>query len=177
MMKIHQLDATAADSARTQLVDLLLDAVANGASLGYLAGLTPQEADQYWRGVSAALAAGSRVLLVAAHEGTLVGTVQLALCQRPNGSHRAEVQKMMVHSRVRRRGIGSVLLRAVEAEARELRRNLLFLDTEAGSGAEQLYHGLGYTRVGEVPDYAASPGGQLRAAAIYYKSLLTPELA
>jgi acetyltransferase len=176
-MKIHRLDAPAADGARTQLADLLLDAVANGASLGYLAGLTPQEADRYWRGVSAALAAGSRVLLAAAHEGTLVGTVQLALCVHPNGSHRAELQKMMVHSRVRRRGIGSVLLRAAEAEARELRRNLLFLDTEAGSGAEQLYHGLGYTRVGEVPDYAASPGGELRATAIYYKSLLPPEFA
>jgi acetyltransferase len=123
-MKIERLDAAAAVGARTQLVGLLLDALANGASMGL-----------------------------------------------------AAVQKMMVHSRVRRRGIGSVLLRAVEAEALALGRELLFLDIEAGSGAEQLYRWLGYTCVGEVPDYATSPGGQLRPAAIYYKNLLSPELA
>jgi acetyltransferase len=176
-MKIQQLDAGAADGARTQLADLLLDAVANGASMGFLAGLKPTDADHYWQGVCAALAGGSRVLLAASHEGTLLGTVQLDLCQRPAGSHRAEVQKMMVHSRVRRRGIGSVLLRAVEAEALALGRELLFLDIEAGSGAEQLYRWLGYTCVGEVPDCAASAGGQLRPTAVYYKNLLSPELA
>jgi acetyltransferase len=166
-MKILELDAAAADGARTQLVDLLLDAVANGASMGIPAGMTSRDADDYWQGVCAALAGGSRVLLAASHEGTLVGTVQLDLCQRPAGSHRAEVQKMMVHSRVRRRGIGSVLLRAVEAEALALGRELLFLDIEAGSGAEQLYRWLGYTCVD------AQPG----PTAIYYKNLLSPELA
>ena len=59
-------------------------------------------------------------------------------------------------SRARRRGIGSVLLRAAEAETRALGRTLLFLDTEAGSAAETLYHGLGYTRVEALVD-AASP--------------------
>jgi acetyltransferase len=176
-MKIHRLDAAAADGARTQLVDLLLDAVANGASMGFLAGMTSRDADHYWQGVSGLLAGGSRVLLAASHEGTLFGTVQLDLCQRPNDSHRAEVQTMMVHSRVRRRGIGGVLLRAVEAEALELGRKLLFLDIESGSGAEQLYRWLGYTCAGEVPDHVSGPDGKLPPSAIYYKNLLSPELA
>jgi acetyltransferase len=176
-MKICKLDAAACREARFQLVDLLLDAVANGAAPGFLSGSGSQAAERYWSGVETAVAEGSRLLLAAAHEGTLVATVQLDLCQRPNGSHRAEVQKMMVHSRVRRRGLGSVLLRAVEAEARELRRPLLFLDTEAGSGAEQLYHCLGYTRVGEIPANAGAPGGRLQPTAIYYKSLFAPEAA
>ena len=176
-MKIHKLDATACADVQAQLADLLLDAVAHGASLGFLSGLDAREARRYWDGVRAAVADGSRVLLAAAHEGTLLGTVQLDLCQKANGRHRAEVRKIMVHSRVRRRGLGGVLLRAAEAEARLLRRGLLFLDIEAGSGAEQLYHGLGYTRVGEVPDYACTPGGALRPTAIYYKTLLATEHA
>jgi len=173
-MKICKLDASAIDQAQAQLADLLLDAVADRASLGFLSSIDREEADAYWRGVRSAVAAGTRVLLAAAHEGMLLGAVQLDLCQKPNGLHRAELQKMMVHHRVRRRGIGGVLLRAAEAEALELRRGLLFLDTEAGSGAEQLYLGLGYTRVGEVPDYACSPDGRWHPTAIYYKSLFAP---
>ncbi|WP_296952270.1 GNAT family N-acetyltransferase [uncultured Massilia sp.] len=176
-MKICKLDAMACAAALDQLDDLLLDAVAHGASLGFLAGVDGGEARRYWDGVRAAVADGTHVLLAAAHEGTLVGTVQLALCQKANGRHRAEVQKMIVHSRVRRRGLGSVLLRAAEAEARALNRGLLFLDTEAGSGAEQLYRDLGYTRVGEVPDYACTPGGKWHPTAIYYKTLFAPESA
>jgi acetyltransferase len=173
-MKIYKLDAGGCMEARAQLVDLLLDAVAGGASLGFLEDLGTAEAVHYWNGVRTALAEGSRLLLVAAHEGMMVGTVQLDLCRRANGGHRAELQKMMVHSRVRRRGLGSVLLRAAEAEALELGRGLLYLDTEAGSGAEHLYRGLGYTRVGEIPDYACTPGGNWHPTAIYYKSLFAP---
>jgi len=177
-MKIHQLDARAAIDARDQLADLLLDAVGHGGALGFDPGLGRQDAERYWHGVTAALADGSRILLAATHEGTLLGTVQLALCQRPGGGHRAEVKKMMVHTRVRRRGIGSVLLRAAEAEARERQRDLLFLDTEAGSGAEQLYHDLGYTRVDAAPQHAAAAAGaQPRPSAVYTKSLLMPETA
>jgi acetyltransferase len=176
-MKIYKLDAAACREARAQLVDLLLDAVANGAAPGFLSGAGSQAAERYWSSVEAAVAAGSRLLLAAGHEGTLVGTVQLDLCQRPDGSRRAEVQKMMVHSRVRRRGLGSVLLRAVEAEALALRRPLLFLDTEAGSGAEQLYHCLGYTRVGEIAGHASAPGACPHSTVVYHKSLLAPEAA
>jgi acetyltransferase len=176
-MRICKLDAGACSEARSQLVGLLLDAVAHGASLGFLAGVGSVEAGRYWDGVRAAVAGGRSLLLAAAHEGTLVGTVQLDLCQRPNGGHRAEVRKMMVHSRARRRGLGSVLLRAVEAEALALGRGLLFLELEAGSGAEQLYHCLGYTRAGEIPGYACTPGGRLHPTAIYYKSLYAPEAA
>lgn len=169
-MKIELLSAPALDAVRPQLVDLLLDVLAQGASMGIPACLSAHEADQYWRAVKAGLLDGTRMLLGAAHEGTLVGIVQLELYRRPGGCDGAELQTMMVHSRVRRRGIGSVLLRAAEAETRALGRTLLFLDTEAGSAAEALYHGLGYTRVEALAD-DASP------TAIYYKSLLMPELA
>jgi acetyltransferase len=173
-MKIQILDTRACGAMRAQLVDLLLDAVAHGGWLGMPTPVDSGAARRYWDGVDARVADGSCLLLAAVHEGTLVGAVQLDLCRQPHGEKQAEVQKMMVHSRARRRGIGSVLLRAVEAEAKALGRDLLFLDTEAGSGAEQLYHGLGYTCVAEMPEAACIPHGDARPTAIYYKTLLTP---
>ena len=59
----------------------------------------------------------------------------------------------------------------VELRARELDRGLLYLDTEAGSGAEAFYRRAGYTFIGGLPEYACSPEGEWRANAIYYKTL------
>ena len=172
-MIIRRLDARAIGEVHTQLATLLLDAVADGFSLGFLAGLDDQQLDAYWSSVAADVARGSRVLLAAERNGLLVGTVQLDLCQKPNGSNRAEVQNMLVHCTMRRRGVGYALLEAAEVEALALRRGLLFLDTEAGSGAEHLYRKAGYTRVGELPEYCCSPNGHWRATAIYYKTLFS----
>lgn len=172
-MIIRRLDARAISEVRTQLATLLLDAVADGHSLGFLAGLDDLQLDDYWRGVQREVARGTRVLLAAERTGVLVGSVQLDLCQQPNGGNRAELQKLLVHCTMRRRGVGTALLQAAEVEALSLRRGLLFLDTEAGSGAERLYGKAGYTRVGELPEYSSTPNGHWRATAIWYKTLFS----
>src|SRR5712692_2919645 len=106
-LTIELLDAEAAVRHQRARAELLEDAVDNGASIGFLTPLAPGEADAYWRTVVAAIRAGSRVLGVARDAGgALVGTAQLDLCTRPNGRHRAEAMKVIVHTRARRRGIG-----------------------------------------------------------------------
>jgi acetyltransferase len=172
-MKIYPLDAAEMTRKLPQLAALLMDAVANGSAVGFLSSLDAKQASAYWEEVRAAVDSGGRVLLVAEERGAVIGTAQLDLCQRANGRNRAEVMKMLVHSAARRRGIASVLLRALEEEARERRRGLIFLDTEAGSAAEELYTGLGYTRLGELPEYACTPHGEWRATAIYFKTLFS----
>jgi acetyltransferase len=169
---ILPVDLSAYPRVRPALVALLQDAVAHGASLGFLSDIDDGEAGCFWDGVAAAVGQGSRVLLVAEDgRGLVRGTVQLDLCMKKNGINRAEVQKLMVHSGARRAGIASALMRAAEEEARRLERGLVFLDTEAGSGAEGLYRALGYTYLGGLPEYACSPDGEWRANAIYYKTL------
>lgn len=174
-MQVRMLDISGATAHAAQLRGLLLDAVAHGASVGFVMPLAEAAADAYWRDVRDAVAAGSRILLVAWRDHVMVGTVQLDLCTKPNGINRAEVQKLLVHSGARRMGVATALMAAAEMQALALRRGLLFLDTEAGSDAEALYRQLGYTRVGELPEYCATPGGAWRATAIYYKTLFVRE--
>ena len=153
------------------LSDLLIDAVESGASVGFLAPLSREAAQQYWRQVLGSVGEGLRVW-VADLGGEVVGSVQLALCERENGVHRAEVQKLFVLRSSRGRGLARRLMEEAEAYARRDGRTLLVLDTEAGSDAETVYRRLGWTRVGEIPQYAASPDGTLHATAYYYKRVM-----
>jgi ribosomal protein S18 acetylase RimI-like enzyme len=172
--RIESLTADATAAHLPALVGVLQDAVDDGASVGFLPPLESAEAADYWRSVAAALQDGSRRLLVAFHPDPalgLVGAVQLDLATRPNGLHRAEVAKLLVHRAARRRGIGRALMLALEAEARRLGRTTLVLDTRAGDPSELLYQSLGYTRAGLIPQYARSATGALDATVYYYKLL------
>jgi ribosomal protein S18 acetylase RimI-like enzyme len=169
---IERLRAVDVEHELPRLVALLQDSVDDGASVGFLPPLGEPESAEYWREVSTAVAAGSRVLLVArVADGGLVGTVQLDLATRPNGRHRAEVAKLMVHRTARRRGLGRGLMLAIEAEAKRLGRTTLVLDTRAGDPSERLYAALGYQRAGLIPRYAASADGTLHTTAFYYRLL------
>jgi GNAT superfamily N-acetyltransferase len=155
---------------RGQLSALLVDCVDGGASVSFMHPLTPERADAFWRGVAAGVAAGERALLVAEDDsGTIVGTVQLILDQPENQPHRADLAKMLVHRRSRRRGIAERLMLAAEDIARETGKTLLVLDTVTGGDAERLYARLGWQRVGVVPDYALWPSGGLCATTYFFR--------
>jgi ribosomal protein S18 acetylase RimI-like enzyme len=169
---IEALDATALRARERELIDILVDCVDGGASVGFLPPLATGEAAAYWRGVAGALSDGSRVLLVAgAPGGPADGTVQLDLAMRANGLHRAEVVRLLVHRRARRGGLGRALMVAIEAEARRLDRTTLVLDTREGDPSERLYRSLGWQRAGVIPRYARSANGALDGSAFYYKLL------
>jgi acetyltransferase len=176
---IESLSAEGAARHRAQLSALLRDAVDSGASVGFLPPLAEAEADAYWRGVVAAVREGSCLLLVArdaeggadAPGAEIVGTAQLLLATRPNALHRAEVAKVIVHTKARRRGIGHALMLAVEERARRLGRTTLVLDTRQGDPSERLYTSVGYRLAGAIPAYAKSADGALDPSAFYYRLL------
>jgi GNAT superfamily N-acetyltransferase len=171
-MTIDTLGADAAAGEGTALAGLLRNAVDGGASVGFLPPLSEDEAAAYWRGVVSAVQTGSRLLVVARDEdGGVVGSAQLDLALMPNGRHRAEVQKVMVHTKARRQGIGRALMQAVEEHARRLGRTTLVLDTRQGDPSERLYAAVGYRCAGAIPEYARSASGALDASAFYYKLL------
>jgi GNAT superfamily N-acetyltransferase len=162
----------AADDARIeQLADVLIDCVDGGASVSFMHPLTRGRAVAFWRRVAEGVAAGERALLVAEDEHGTCGTVQLVLAQPENQPHRADVTKMLVHRRARRRGVGAALMRAAEATALECGKTLLVLDTVTGGDAERLYARLGWVRVGEIPRYALMPRGEPCSTTVFYRDL------
>lgn len=156
-----------------ELIHLLQDTVAGGASIGFLPPLSVKEAHQYWHTVFQDVRQHSCVLLVARDAEHIVGSVQLALIPKPNALHRAEVQKLFVIQSQRRRGTGRALMQAIEQVAREHQRTLLVLDTRQGDSAEHLYRALGYQEAGVIPAYARNASGTLDSTVFFYK-LLTP---
>src|SRR5205807_1812789 len=131
-LQILRLNAAQTEQRLPELAALLQDAVNGGAAVGFLPPLAPAEAAAYWREVIAAVAGTGRILLIAVQDGGLAGTVQLDPATRPNGLHRAEVTKVVVHSAHRRQGVGRALMLAVEAEAARAGRTTLVLDTRLG---------------------------------------------
>jgi ribosomal protein S18 acetylase RimI-like enzyme len=168
---ITVFSAEAIHNAIDGFVLLLSDAVDGGASVSFLAPLSPQDARDYWLTVADDVADGARVVLVAQRDGQIAGSVQLAFAWPPNSRHRAEVQKLLVHSQFRRGGIGRALMAAIESEARTAGRTLLVLDTQRGSDAEHLYEKCGYTRAGIIPGYALDNQGKAIDTVFFYRQL------
>ena len=166
--RLRHLDGAEALRCGAELAEVLLDCVDGGASVSFMAPMTPERALAYWREVAASVGRGERTLLVAADGAGIVGTVQLITDLPENQPHRADVAKLLVHRRGRGSGVGERLMRAVEEAAREQGRRVLVLDT-ANPAAARLYARLDWQRVGAVPDYALLPDGALCDTTFFYK--------
>jgi ribosomal protein S18 acetylase RimI-like enzyme len=170
-MKINQLTAAGIRDNLPDLSEILIDCVHAGASVGFLAPLSRETADAFWLSVADAVEAGRRVVFVARQDGRRIdGTVQLVLAGAENQPHRADIAKLLVHSRARRQGIADQLMQAAVAHACFIGRDLLVLDT-ATDDAARLYERLGWTRSGIIPDYALNPDGSRTPTIFYWKSL------
>jgi GNAT superfamily N-acetyltransferase len=154
-----------------ELADVLIDCVEGGASVSFMHPLPRERAVAFWRRVAEGVAAGERALLVADDARGLCGTVQLVLDQPENQPHRADVSKMLVHRRARRRGLGTALMRAAETAARECGKTLLVLDAVTDGDGARLYERLGWQRVGAIPGYALFPRGGFCSTTYYYRNL------
>ncbi len=149
------------------LTEVLAACVEGGASLGFHPPLDRAVARAWWE----RFPRPGVVLLVAEQDGRIVGTVQLHAAESANGAHRGEVAKLLVHPDARRHGIARALMTALEAEARQEGKLLLFLDTREGDPSNDLYQALGYLNGGRIPDWARDASGVLSATVFWYKRL------
>ncbi|MGX2993493.1 GNAT family N-acetyltransferase [Streptomyces sp. JNUCC 64] len=156
-------------AAAGELAELLADTVNAGASLGFLAPLDRADAAGAWRDAVPAVEAGHHAIWVTRDAEGVTGTVGILFTRKPNGTHRAELVKLMVHRRARGRGLARALLAAAERGAVAEGVRLLHLDTETGSPAERLYRAAGWREAGVIPDFAADPSGVLRPTTLFYK--------
>jgi GNAT superfamily N-acetyltransferase len=151
------------------LAALLVDTVHAGASLGFLAPLDRTTAAAWWCDLAPAVDAGRHALWVTRDPEGITGTIGVRFTDLPNGTHRAEVVKLMVHRRARGRGLGRTLLAAAERGATGAGVRLLHLDTETGSPAEGFYRAAGWECAGVIPDFATDPYGTPRPTTLFYK--------
>lgn len=169
--EIRRLSPDEASAAVPRLAEILMDCVANGASVSFMPDLTRADAEAFWHGVARNVAAGGCHLFIAMSDGQVWGTVSLVPADKPNQPYRADIAKMLVHSQARRQGLGSALMTAAEDHARATGRWLLCLDTGENTAAHHMYRRLGWVDVGVIPEFALNPDGSFCPTAFMYKRL------
>jgi len=181
---IAELDPDQYVTAIPALGGLIVDAVRGGASVNFLAGVTEQEAAEWWTARIADVSSGTISAFVAtsvddatAGQGQrIVGSTLLIRSRNQNSPHRAEIGKVIVHRSARRLGLGRALMAAAEARARNDGRWLLLLDTHSGGVAEGFYRSLGWQELGTVPNHAYSVDGRLVPTTFFWKDLRSPDV-
>ena len=165
---IERLAPAVSEADLRALAALLVDAVDSGAAVSFLS-LTESQALDWWRELLGQPGSGA-IVLVARDDAGIAGSVQLHPSWAPNQPHRADVAKLIVHRRARRRGLGVALMEAVEREAANAGYRLLVLDSKRGDAGERLYRRLGWTVVGTIPRYALDTDGRTpHDTVVFYK--------
>jgi ribosomal protein S18 acetylase RimI-like enzyme len=90
------------------LVELIHNAISTNNSVGFLHTTTKSELIEFWQNEINELETANTFLI--ARDGIrIVGIVILTRETRPNGRHRAELRKLIVHSEYQRNGIAHTL--------------------------------------------------------------------
>jgi GNAT superfamily N-acetyltransferase len=171
LIEIVSLSGAGAREHVPALAAVLLDCVAGGASVSFMASLTREDAEAFFASALDEAERGRRILLAAFQDARLIGTVQIVLATPPNQPHRADVAKLLVDRSARGQGVARALMAEVDAHARVAGKTLLVLDTVTGDPAERLYGSIGWTRVGVIPRYALYPDGRWCDTTVFYKEL------
>ncbi len=170
MFEIRRLAAAEVAERRAEFVALLREAVESGGCLGFLLPVDEDKLERYWNGVAREMEAGERELLAAIEHGHVVGTMQIAYEKAESVRHRADLQKLMVHTAEQRRGIARALM--VDALERMPALGLLMytITTLHEGPAEALVRSLLFNRYGVMPHYGLTPDGRLHDASLHYIS-------
>lgn len=171
-IQIFRLDEDGLTQHLDTIAEILHACVHDGANVGFVLPFDLNQARAFWREkIAPALAANTRIVLVAKVDNQVAGTVQLNLDTPPNQPHRADVSKLLVHPKYRKSGLGRALMQQIESYGANSGRRLLTLDT-ATDIAENLYTSLGYERAGHIPGYAREPNeDRFVGTTIMYKVL------
>src|SRR3546814_13721601 len=94
---VRALDAVEAEARLEELSDILVDAVAHGASVNFMAGFSHDEARVFWRNQFHGIAKGEKHLFVGEVAGRLLAPAMLMFAPHPTAPHRAQPRKNLVH--------------------------------------------------------------------------------
>jgi ribosomal protein S18 acetylase RimI-like enzyme len=165
VLKIEEIESI--ETYIDPLSELLVKVVDDGASIGFLPPMKLSDARHYWQTVLNP----NVILFIAKINNEIVGTIQVHLCTKKNGLHRAEIAKLMTGPSARRKGVARALMKVAEERAVREGRTLIVLDTREGDPSNHLYQSIGFIPAGKIPNFALSGIGELDTTVIYYKNL------
>jgi GNAT superfamily N-acetyltransferase len=171
MIEVRALTAQDIQTHLSQLISLLIDCVEGGASVSFMAGISQTRAGNFFEEVCESVRRNERILIAAFLDEILEGTVQVITAMPENQTHRADISKLLVAPSARKKGVATQLMHHAEQLSRLNGKTLLVLDTATGSNAERLYHRLGWTKAGVIPNYSRLPDGRLCGTTIFWKEL------
>jgi putative acetyltransferase len=119
-----------------------------------LTGRYPEEGATHFRLDPDEVAEGRGAFLIASRSSMPIGCGAVRLIDE----RQAEIKRMYVRPEERKRGVGRVLLAALEAEARRLGLSRLVLETGVRQlEAIALYERAGFSRIAPFGEYVGSP--------------------
>jgi GNAT superfamily N-acetyltransferase len=158
------------ESDVNDLVELIHDAIHHHHSVGFLLSTTKAELGEFWLEEISDLKTRN-TFVIARIDNRIVGIVILSRETRPNGRHRAELRKLIVHSNFQRLGIGKALVDEATLYAKTLGLSLLYLDSATDFLVDTVYESWGWQKAGSIPDYSSKPDGTLEPTTYFYKKL------
>jgi acetyltransferase len=175
VFEIRRLAASEILERRAEFQALVRDAVETMGTVGFVLPVTTDKLDRYWSGVAREAESGEREVLAAFEEGVVIGMLQIAYEKAESVRHRGDLQKLMVLSAHRRRGVARALLRDAMARMRALGLAMYTITTAHEAPTEVLVRQLSFTRYGVMPHYGVTPDGSLHDASMHYISIASAE--
>lgn len=147
------------------------------SSIGFVAPLDNERAMQFWLDLVPSLTGPNPevAMMVAISEetGDAIGSVLVARMLKETHSHRGEVRKLAVRPDYQGRGIGKLLMEAIETHARKfMNLDFLVLSTATDTPARVFYQKTGWTEWGICPDYAKLANGKKTRVSFFHKKLV-----
>src|SRR5471030_161722 len=170
-MKIVQLNAATLPVYRSELASLLMDAIEQGAPMGFLPSLSSQMAENVFHDLRPQMTQQRVMLWIARDSNGVLGTVQLQIDDIAVRTQSGTVNALLVHPFARRSGVATKLMHKLEETAIKLRCVMLSSGLQSGSEAESFYRSQGYRCRSIEEEHAHSYHHGSRQNVLYYKLL------
>ncbi len=168
---VQTLDVAAAASLGRGLSQLLISAVAAGATAGFLRPVSLARADAIWRDAAARVAQGHRVLLAAWSEGDLAGAAQLDLDGPETQPHRGAITRLLLDPSSDRMALARALLSHIETAALARGKTLLTCERPAGDAEAAAFSEAGWQEAGRIFQGDSGADGVAADSLIFWKSI------
>ncbi|MEQ3553086.1 GNAT family N-acetyltransferase [Pseudonocardia nematodicida] len=145
----HRVADPRPDAARA-LAELWIAVTEAGGAVDFVPGWDPEEIRDLAVATVDEVRTGGARMLVLGDDTDPVGTV-FVVPGTGIAAHRADVQRLMVHPGAQGRGIGTTLLEAAVAEARDMGVEMVTLGARGGTPLPGFYAARGFVEYGRLP--------------------------